>query len=158
VTRALDPKLDGCFFQERDPIAAVDLARIQPLELGAARSVWEKYVSADRRQRHPMLLGTGHWLAWNGTRGPDWQASWSIPARDHDDVVAFMTAHVPWPDETPTLFFWMRERVVLVPWAVFRRTWRNFLYDDEGSFLLSPEAADVVWFGPTGTMGICQRE
>lgn len=102
-----------------------------------------------------MLLGTDHWLAAKGLRGPDWQTPWESPG---DQVVAeFLRDNVPWPDDTETLFFWMRERAVLIPWNVFTRTWRNFLHDDEGPFLLTPHASEVVWFGPGGLMGVCRR-
>lgn len=152
VTRPLDPKLDWTFFPPISFVESRDLSSIRPLSGESARCLWETYVSTKARERHPMLLPKEHWLGKGTFRGPYWSSE-----NSGDAVVRFMSEHIPWPGDRDCFFFWMREHATLVPWAVFLTTWRSFLYEDEGPFLLSPVDPQVLFFGPDGGMGVCRR-
>jgi hypothetical protein len=142
------------------PRTAPDQARlpgsIRPLEEGAATSLWQELVSANPAERHPMLLPRGHWIGNMTARGPNWQECWSNP-KPPDAVGEFLRLQIDWPETAPAFFIWMRERAVQVPWGVFLRTWRNFLFDDEGPFLVRLQSSEFAFFGPTGTMGVGRR-
>lgn len=157
-TRPLDRALDWEFFDPADSYDEAHLAVIRPLTQPSAQVFWEMYVSRNPRERHPMLLSSNHWLRFgNSMRGPDWSDAWNARGGDvSDPVVAFLDQRLNWPQQAPVFFVWARERATLVPWEVFRRTWRSFLFSDEGPFLFNPNAGEVVWFH-TGSMGICIR-
>ncbi len=59
--------------------------------------------------------------------------------------------------EDQTVFFWMREQAVTLPWGTFRRSWRPFLFSDEGPFLINLRMPEVVSFGPRGSVSIRSR-
>src|SRR5262245_41003799 len=155
TVRALDPERDWNFFHASQPLAPEDRALIRPLEEGSARSLWRELVSADPHERHPMLLPHGHWAGNVVACGPDWQQSW--PASSPDMVSEFLRARLDWSDDAEVELLWMREEAVQVPWGVFLRTWRAFLFSDEGPFLVRFQSPEFVVFLPCGPVGIGHR-
>jgi hypothetical protein len=155
TVRPLDPKGDWNFFHATQPVAPDDRALILPLEEPSARSLWAELVSSVPRERHPMLLPRDHWTGDMVAWGPDWRQSW--PASSPDSVAEFLTARVGWPADAETYFLWMRERAVRVPWGVFLRTWRAFLFSDEGPFLVRLQSPEFVVFPPRGLVGVGHR-
>ena len=153
--RALEPEGDWNFFHPVQPLAPEDRAMIHPLEEESARALWRELVSPEPRARHPMLLPGSHWISTIVVWGPDWQQSW--PASAADDVTEFLRSRISWPDDAEAYFLWMRERVVQVPWSVFLRTWRAFLFSDEGPFLIRLQSSEFVVFPPRGPVGIGHR-
>jgi hypothetical protein len=157
TTRPLDKNRDWMFFMEDDPIADTLLASIHPLTKNSASELWSCYISPDQKQRHGMLLGADHWIHSASIQGPAWEDYWHAqPGNEPDPVIVFLDQYVSWATEAILIFFWMKEQAVSVPWGVFRITWRNFLYDDEGPFLINPDAPEVVWFR-CGKMGVVTR-
>ncbi|NUP05743.1 MAG: DUF2947 family protein [Polyangiaceae bacterium] len=156
-TRPLDSARDWAFFDADERPSAEDAVTIRPLTEPAARAVWARLISGDASERHPMLLGPDRWLRPATCAAPNWVDVWNAPRTEPDPITAFLTELLQWPPSMPILFFWMRERVVSVPWAVFLRTWRLFLFDDEAPFFLSLEAPQVVTFYPRGRLGLCAR-
>jgi hypothetical protein len=154
--RPLDEKADWEFFHPRHPIVPADRNRIRPLEETAARLLWQELVSADPRCRHPMLLPRDHWTGRFVASGPNWQPGWEQPS-GNNAVVEFLRAQIAWPDEADVCFIEMRERAVQAPWGVFLRAWRNFLFNDEGPFVIRPGHAEFVSFGPRGFLAVGYR-
>ena len=157
-TRPLDPQADWEFFHAAHPIAPADLGEIRPLDAPSCASLWQEVVSADPRQRHPMLLPADHWVHRPVVPGPAWHNAWDRPAARPDPVAPFLRMQIDWHDAAEVYFVWMRESAVRVPWGVFLRTWRNFLFSDEGPFLVRLRHPEFVSFGPTGRMGVGRRD
>jgi hypothetical protein len=155
-TRPLEPEIDWWCFEDRYPISPADRAAILPLEKASACSLWDELVSADPNERHAMLLRPGHWIGQVVAAGPAWQEYWNHPERP-DAVAAFLRSQVGWPEEVDVYFMWMREQAVRVSWGVFLRTWRNFLFDDEGPLLIRLQEPTFVLFSPTGQLGVGHR-
>jgi hypothetical protein len=154
--RALDKHKDWMFFDESLSISMEDRTTILPLEESSSRLLWAELVSADPRERHPMLLPRDHWIGNIVSAGSPWHAIWNDA--DLPDIVAdFLRSRITWPETTEVFFFWSRENAVRVPWGVFLRVWKTFLFDDEGPFLVCLEHPDFVCFGPTGGVGVGQR-
>jgi hypothetical protein len=156
-TRPPDPEADWNFYHDRHPIDPADLAEIRPLDEPSAASLWQELVSADPRQRHPMLLPSGHWVGRLVATFPGWQDAWGQPAGHPDPVAGFLRSQIGWPNAAEVYFIWMRERAVRVPWGVFLRTWRNFLFSNEGPFLVRLQHPEFVFFAPTALMGVGHR-
>jgi hypothetical protein len=74
-----------------------------------------------------------------------------------DAVAEFLRSLIHWPEAAETYFLWKRERAVQVPWGVFLRTWRAFLFDDEGPLLVRPGSPEFVCFPPRGPVGVGHR-
>ena len=104
-----------------------------------------------------MLLPRHHWLQQHVAAQINWLDVWNSPPTEPDPVVAVLDARLPWRPTDPIMFVWMRERAVSAPWATFRRTWRAYLFDDEGPVLLSPQLPQAVSFSPTGAMLFSSR-
>ena len=156
TTRVLDPDADWDFFHDRHPVALADRDLIRPLTDDSAASLWQELVSANLRERHPMLLPQGHWLGNLTAVGPDWQEFRYRPELP-DAVAEFLKAQLNWPDAADVFFVWMRERAVRVPWGVFLRAWRGFLFSSEGPFLVRLQSPEFAFFAPTGLMGVGRR-
>jgi DUF2947 family protein len=154
--RPLDENAEWAFFHPTHVIAPEDRACIGCLEDAAARSLWHELVSTHRRERHPMLLPSDHWSCRLEANGPNWQTSWERPLSS-DDVAAFLRSRIAWPEDAEVFFIEMRERALRTLWSVFLRTWRNFLFSDEGPILVSLHHPEFVSFGPSGFMGIGNR-
>lgn len=154
--RALDKSKDWMFFDDSHPISMEDRATIQPLEESSSRRLWAELISANPRERHTMLLPGDHWIGNIVSAGPPWHAIWN-DADLPDTVTDFLRSRIPWPETTEITFFWSRENAVQVPWGVFLRVWKMFLFDDEGPFLVSLEHPEFVCFGPTGGVGVGHR-
>ncbi len=155
-TRPLDPTAYWMFFHDLQPLAAANRVLIRPLTEESAAALWCELVSADPRERHTMLLPAGHWVGNRTAAGPNWQVYWNDPGRP-DDVAEFLRSQIDWPDEAEVCFIEMRERAALVPWGVFLRTWRAFLFRDEDPFVVRPGRPEFVVFGPTGYCGVGRR-
>lgn len=153
--RTLDPRSDWNFFHELQPLAPEDRTQIRPLEEESAQLLWTELVSTQPRERHPMLLPPGHWIGNVLEWGPLWERSW--PASAPDAVARFLRSRIDWAEETETYFVWMREQAVRVPWGVFLRTWRAFLFNDEGPFLVRRDSPEFVVFSPRGPVGVGHR-
>ncbi len=114
-------------------------------------------ISSDPAQRHPMLLASTHWLKPARVDGVDWHSVWTQPQTEVDPVIAILDQRLCWRPEDETVFFWMRESAVSLPWASFRRSWRPFLFSDEGPFLVNLRSPEVVCFGPDGGLRLGER-
>ena len=156
-TRRLEPEADWFFFHPDDPVSAEDRSLIRPLKLEAAHSIWEELVSNVASEDHPMLVPQGHWLYTRQETRGDWREEWARRS-SRDALVHFLRLQIDWPDEADVLFVWRREDAVSVPWGVFLRDWRCFLFDDEGPFLVRPGFPEFVFFSPTGFMATGRRD
>jgi hypothetical protein len=65
-------------------------------------------------------------------------------------IAGILRRYLPWPPAAPAYFFWSEEHAIQTPWHVFLDHWINFLFEDEGSILLSPQYPQAVVFGPDG--------
>lgn len=154
--RALDKDRDWTFFDEELPVTADDAAMIQPLEESSSRMLWAELISASPRERHPMLLSEDHWIRNIDSVGPPWHPIWN-DADLPDTVADFLRSRITWPETTEVIFFWSRAHAVRVPWGVFLRVWKAFLFHDEGPFVVCLQRPEFVCFGPTGGVGVGQR-
>lgn len=152
-TRPLDRKVDWYFFDPDLALPDTLRSQIMPLEREAAHELWTKFVSPVPHERHPMALPVGHWSDDRDRRCPNWQPSWNNPS-DQDPIADFLKSRIQWPDDAEVFFVWGCEYIVKTSWGVFLRTWRSFLFDDEGPFLISLGRPEFVQFGPGGPLAI----
>ncbi|MHA3772289.1 DUF2947 family protein [Verrucomicrobiota bacterium sgz303538] len=146
--RPLDPETDWCFFVPDYPVPADCLAQIRPIAEESARELWCHFI--DSKARHPMMLPDDAWPArlCSSPVSAHWQADWN------DETATtfnnWLNTTLPWPRELPVIFTWSSSQSVETSWEVFSRCWRNFLFDDEGSFLWSLQRTEAIVFTPCG--------
>lgn len=148
--RRLDPKRDWCFFDKDTPVPMDCLADIRPLTEESARAIWCEFVDSDPRHDHPMGLPGTSWPVQllSSSVSESWQEDWN-----DGDAIFFATwlQHtISWPGDTPVIFTSSCAESVATTWRVFWRCWRNFLFDDEGSFIWSLQQPDAIRFMPSG--------
>ena len=156
-THSLESVKDWNFFIKDYPVPADCLPQIRPLSEGAACVVWNKFISADTRHSHLMLLPGTTWPVQllSSPVSARWQADWHNESAT--DFIARLQGIVTWPEEAPVMFTWAATDSFETTWGVFCRCWRSFLFDDEGPFVWSLQQPEAIRFMPSGTAYIGRR-
>ena len=154
---SLDSVRDWNFFIKDYPVPADCLPQIRPFTEGAACVVWNKFISADARHGHPMLLPGTTWPVQllSSPVSARWQADWHNESAT--DFMAWLQGIVTWPNEAPVIFTWASTDSVETTWGVFCRCWRSFMFDDEGPFVWSLQQPEVIRFMPSGVAYVGRR-
>ena len=134
-------------------VEAGDQERIRPLCEPDAIEFWSKYIS--KKNRHPMVLDDDDWLRAKGVLKAigNWQDQWNS---DDAEIPQDLEANVCWDHRDVVYFAYDKSVVIETTWAVFKRNWKNFLFDDEGPFLICPARSEIVAFAPSGLMEIAK--
>jgi hypothetical protein len=125
------------------PITDTDLALIKPLSEQYAEQIWSQLVSD--QANHPDHFAKGDWAFSDSTwleQGP-WQDEWE---KDGTTLPALIQDNLDWDLNTVVYFCYDSERVVETSWDVFRRSWKNFLFYDDGPVLVGKRRKEVLQF------------
>jgi hypothetical protein len=154
--RPLDPEVDWAFFDPEFGVPPSIRTQVQPLTDEGSAQLWNKHVSAEPHERHPMLLPGTHWLKPT-QQGPSWEAAFNSDD-NQTDVRAFLQGVFNLGVDELIYFMAMRERSYSVPFGVFLSCWRCFLVqDDEGAFLFHAPSGAFASFGPKGSLSFGHR-
>ncbi len=142
-------------FRHRDlPLTAEDLAAIRPLTATRSEQLWSQLVSP--LASHPDYFEAGDWPAdarvWQETGR--WQEAWDSTSSELPPLVQQFIA---WEDNTVVYFCYESEHVIETTWAVFKRSWKNFLFLDDGPLLLGRRRKQVVQFFQNGNLKVGER-
>jgi Protein of unknown function (DUF2947) len=154
--RPLDPEIEWAFFDPDFGVPQGIRTQVQPLTDADSAELWNKHVSADPNERHPMLLPGTHWLKPT-QQGPSWVSEFNS---EHSEagVSSFLHQVFELGIDEPIYFIAMRERSYPVPFGVFLSCWRCFLAeDDEGAFLFHARSGAFASFGPNGSLSFGRR-
>ena len=80
-----------------------------------------------------------------------WEAQWES---DEDTLPESIIEHLAWPSNTVVYYCNDRKQVIETTWDVFQRTWKNFLFMDDGPLLIGKKRDQVVQFMSNGTFRI----
>ena len=113
--------------------------------------MWNQYIS--QQSGHPSQFGNGDWPAKHSVwqERADWQKAWDS---ESNELPSMITEHLDWDDNTNVLFFYDCDRVVETSWKVFKLSWKNFLFFDDGPILLGKKRKQAVQFLQTGDFTI----
>ena len=141
-------------FKRDDPkIEAEDLAQIHWLDETSAGGVWRDYISD--AQIHPDHFTDNDWVKKQSTLKVKWESIWES---DSPDLPEELLEHVaPWGDDTRVFFCCHNELVFEMPWAVFKRSWKAFLFLDNGPLLVAKKKKQAVQFHSNGMASLLTR-
>jgi len=149
-------KYDGYWmFEDKDiPVSESDKKLIRPLTYESGTEIWNRYIGENNR--HPMLLDKADWATNEEIWSSDgtWHDEWNS---DIPGIPRSLEASVNWADGEVVYFMYCRGSVIETTWAVFKRNWKCFLFEDEGPFLISKTGSEVIWFGPNGRYKVGKR-
>src|SRR5262245_13724432 len=116
---------------------------IRPLAVAYSASLWTQWVSPTKNHLMQMrdsadsLIDWGEWVA-------DYTADWYED--DTARIPPLLRSLMPWQPGTIIYFFESKHWGFETTWETFLGCWWSFLYDDEGSILLSEASADILVF------------
>lgn len=137
-------------FKRSDPfIQPDDLVQIKPFNELRANQVWRDYVSQDRV--HPDHLNPKDWPQDPASIGIniDWQNRWESDETSLPDEI--MSHLENWQDETKVYFCYHQDDVIETNFGVFKRSWKNFLFFDNGPLLLGKKKKQALQFFSDGS-------
>jgi len=142
-------------FRHKDlPIDDKTKAAIKPYTESVSNQLWNQYIS--QQSSHPSQFAMNDWPnksnTWSGNG--NWQEAWDS---DKNDLPELLQQHIDWDDNTNVLFFYDSDRVVETTWKVFKASWKNFLFFDDGPILLGKKRKQAVQFMQDGSFTIGQR-
>ncbi|SBS34547.1 hypothetical protein MSP8887_02175 [Marinomonas spartinae] len=146
---SLDSFSKNWIFKREDPkVTTQDLAEIRLLDEQGAASVWRDYISDN--QIHPDHFTEQDWpnKAELQVMKVAWEKRWdSTEEALPEEVLTHVTT---WGEETKVFFCCHNELVFEMPWGVFKRTWKAFLFLDNGPILVGRKKSQAVQFHSDG--------
>lgn len=146
-------------FKRNDPkIDQEDLEKIHLLNEQRASQIWLSYISDE--QIHPDHFTDRDWLKKTKSQlevaKTQWEKAWdsedeSLP----DDVLAHFSA---WGDDTLVFFCCHNELIFELTWGVFKRTWKAFLFLDNGPVLVGKKKKQAAQFHSNGWVHLLLRD
>ena len=136
-------------FKRKDlPISVKDLAAIKPMASARAATLWGASISPS--VDHPDFFSEGDWVFEKSTWSVKgfWESRWDS---EEPELPEEITEHLAWENNTVVYFCLSRKVVIETTWAVFKRTWKNFLMMDDGPLLVAKKRKEVAQFLPNGT-------
>lgn len=134
-------------FRHKDlPISEQDLASIKPMSEARAANLWSIFISKEKD--HPDFFDNKDWVgnskSWADT--VKWETVWE----NDEPIPSEIETHLEWDENTVVYFCLSRKHVIETTWAVFKRTWHNFLFMSDGSILIGKKRQQAVQFLETG--------
>lgn len=145
-------------FKRNDPkVEPADLQEIRLLSEERAGQVWRDYISEEHT--HPDHLTDKDWVKAIKAQVPSgklqWEKVWDSEQLSLPDE--FLSHFAAWGDDT-TVFFCCHSDVVFeVKWGVFKRTWKAFLFLDNGPVLVGKKKKQAAQFHSNGWVNLLLR-
>jgi len=139
-------------FRHKDlPLAEDVKAAIKPYTEAVSNQLWNQYIS--QQSGHSSQFASGDWPVKGGVWSDkgDWQKAWDSEANELPSIIL---EHLDWDDNTNVLFFYDSDRVVETSWKVFKQSWKNFLFFDDGPILLGKKRKQAVQFLQDGSFTV----
>lgn len=153
---SLDTFKKAWAFRRQDPkISEVDLQQIKVLPLNEAGNIWRDYVS--KEHLHPDHFDEQDWIKQplQFVAKCFWQKAWeSDDASLPKEIQEYLMS---WGQETRVYFCYNNEEVIEVVFDVFQRSWKNFLFFDNGPVLLGRKKSQAIQFFSDGSCRLLKR-
>jgi hypothetical protein len=154
--RSLNAEQDWWFFDPRTPISDDVRALVHPLEDESAGNLWSTVVSNHLKEVKSRQLPPDHWICNLQLIGPDWSVPWNDPS-EPDTVTPFLTTKLPWKPEQAIFFVLSRKYMLKTTWHIFLTSWKHFLFDEDGPFIISLQHPEFIYFANQGLVAIGER-
>lgn len=143
------------FFSHKDlPVAPADLLKIKPIANDSALQIWQQIIS--KRANHSELFHKDDWpkLSQTWLQTEQWQPAWES---DESDLPDSVLDALNWEPETVVYFCYHSENIIETTWHVFKNSWKNFLFLDDGPILIGKRRDQVLQFLEDGQVKIGNR-
>ncbi|ETX09829.1 hypothetical protein MUS1_05800 [Marinomonas ushuaiensis DSM 15871] len=146
-------------FKRNDPkVEQEDLERIHLLSEQRASQIWLSYISDE--QIHPDHFTDRDWLKKTNSQleitKVQWERTWDSDKEAlPEDVLAHFST---WGEDTLVFFCCHNELVFELPWGVFKRAWKAFLFLDNGPVLVGKKKKQAAQFHSNGWVNLLLRE
>ncbi|MCB5162188.1 DUF2947 family protein [Marinomonas algarum] len=145
-------------FKREDPkVDAEDFAQIHLLTESAAEQIWRDYISVD--QLHPDHFTIQDWPKKEAAQVIEgklsWEKAWDSSESNLPD--GFLAHFETWGDDTKVYFCCHSGLVFEVTWGVFKRTWKAFLFLDNGPVLVGRKKKQAAQFHSSGWANLLYR-
>ena len=145
-------------FRREDPkVALEDFQNIHFSTEQRASQIWRDYISDE--QIHPDHFTDRDWLNKESAKVTNgkvhWEKTWdSETLALPDELLAHCST---WGDDTTVFFCCHNEVVFELKWGVFQRTWKAFLFLDNGPVLVGKKKKQAVQFHSNGWANLLLR-
>jgi hypothetical protein len=136
------------------PIAASDLAKIKPMSTERANILWDTFIS--RQVDHPDFFKKGDWPNDEGVwlEQGKWENIWDS---DDEALPELISEHINWDNNTVVYYCSSRDSVIETTWLTFKRSWKNFLFIDDGPILIGKKRQQVIQFSSNGCFKVGKK-
>ncbi|WP_440876818.1 DUF2947 family protein [Thalassotalea sp. PLHSN55] len=136
------------------PVAEKDLTKIKPMTAARANTLWD--VAISRQVDHPDFFKKGDWPVADGVwfDNGKWETLWDS---DEPDLPELILSQLHWDNNTVVYYCCNRNYVIETTWQVFKRTWKNFLFMDDGALLIGKKRQETVQFNNNGYFKIGKK-
>ena len=143
-------------FKRHDPkVEPQDLQQIGLLSELKAAQIWRDYISSEHL--HPDHFADYDWL-----KKPDllvskvaWEKAWD--SEESALPEACLLHFSSWGEDTLVFFCCHNELVFELPWGVFKRCWKAFLFLDNGPVLIGKKKRQAAQFYSNGSLNLLVR-
>ena len=137
------------------PIEQEDLVLIKPMSQARSAQFWKENISAqspdaDRLSNQDWPSKTERWSS-----EVDWMTAWES---DDPDLPQEVIEHIDWQDDVTVYFCYEKYNVIETKWSIFKRHWKNFLFYDDGPFLLGRRRKQALWFSDNGYVKLGEKQ
>jgi hypothetical protein len=140
----------GLLFTE--PIPLPDRDEVRVLVQDYAARLWSALVHPDPERFRLFKMPEGHWWRTNEQNWMGWHESANHP-KFPDSVGPALQRVTGWADADLALYMPFPRIAYRVPWGVFLRQWRAFLWFNDEPLLLRPGSGIYICFGSPGDIG-----
>ena len=136
------------------PISESDLANIKPMAKDRANVLWDTFVS--KQVDHPDFFKKGDWPfdKNNWHEQGKWEGIWDS---NEENLPELITNHLAWDNNTVVYYCSNRDNVIETTWSTFKRTWKNFLFMDDGPILIGKKRSQTIQFTSNGYYKIGEK-
>ncbi|MCV2402642.1 DUF2947 domain-containing protein [Marinomonas sp. C2222] len=146
-------------FKRDDPkIEPNDLDGIRLLTEQRANDIWRDYISDE--QLHPDKLSDESWLNSSSLMSDEvskvqWEKVWESDREQlPEDFLSHFSA---WGEDTKIYFCCHNELIFETTWSIFQRTWKAFLFLDNGPILIGKKKKQAAQFFSSGWCNLLLR-
>mgnify|MGYP000047093416 FL=1 len=143
-------------FKRKDPeISDADLEQLLVMSELRANQLWQDYVS--KTHLHPDHFDATDWLKNPAQQLAlvNWEKRWESNEMALPAEVLQHLEH--WGDDTRIYFAYNSDEIIETSWGVFQRSWKNFLFFDNGPVLLGKKKQQAVQFFSDGKCQLLNR-
>lgn len=142
-------------FRHKDlPLEDATKLAIKPYTEEVSNQLWNQYIS--QQSGHSSQFTATDWPSKSSTwvEKAQWQSAWDS---DNPSLPSSVLEFLDWDDNTNVLFFYDSDRVVETSWKIFKASWKNFLFFDDGPILLGKKRSQAVQFLQDGSVLLGSR-